>query len=223
MSARILTLTLPDPVRHPCADECVAAVIEDLIGYAWHTLPDCANPRALLEDAIDHTALAARLRTDYARAVARAVALDGIGDPLSDTASISWRIPADSDDIIVAIDLAPTDATVGCWITDTARDPVARNQAAMVLTTIALAIDTGNDALADALARGTAGIPGTLSPQDLPLPEGSDTLYALEDCHRAAVQSWLEEYDWQALIDDAILPEWRDHLDELLAVISDGE
>lgn len=73
----------------------------------------------------------------------------------------------------------------------------------MVLTTIALAV-ANDDILADALARGTAGIPGTLTPQDLPLAEGSDTLYALEDCHHAAVQSWLECYDWQALVDTAI-------------------
>lgn len=74
----------------------------------------------------------------------------------------------------------------------------------MVLTAIALAIDTGNDALADALARGTAGIPMTLTPQDLPLPSESEALYALEDCHYEAVQSWLEEYDWQALVGAAI-------------------
>lgn len=191
--ARILTLSLPDPARHPRAEALIAATVEDLI-----------DGGALADGAIDHTALAARLRTDYARAVARAVATDGIGDPLCDTSATSWRVPADSDDLIITIDLAPADATADCWITDTARDPVARNQAAMVLATIALAIDTGNDALADALARGTAGIPMTLTPQDLPLAEGSDTLYALEDCHYATVQSWLEEYDWQSLVDAAI-------------------
>lgn len=191
--ARILTLSLPDPARHPRAEDLIAAIVEDLI-----------DGGALADGAIDRTALAARLRTDYARAVGRAVATDGIGDPLCDTSATSWRVPADSDDLIVTIDLAPADATADCWITDTARDPVARNQAAMVLTTIALAIDTGNDALADALARGTAGIPMTLTPQDLPLPSESEALYALEDCHYEAVQSWLEEYDWQALVDAAI-------------------
>ena len=174
-------------------------------------------------DAIDHTIITARLRTDYARVVARAVATDGTGEPLCDTSATSWRVPADSDSIIVAINLAPTDATADCWITDTARDDSARNQAAMVLTTITLAIDVGDDYLVDVLSHGMAGIPGTLTPQDLPLAEGSDTLYALEDCHHAAVQAWLECYDWQALINDAIRPEWRDRLDELLAVISDGE
>ena len=137
--ARILTLSLPDPARHPCAEALIAATVEDLI-----------DDGALADGAIGHTALAARLRTDYAR------------------------------------------------------DPTARNQAAMVLTAIALAIDTGNDALADALARGTAGIPMTLTPQDLPLPSESEALYALEDCHYEAVQSWLEEYDWQALVGAAI-------------------
>lgn len=189
MTARILTLTLPDPARHPRAEALIAAIVEDLI-----------DGGALADGAIGHTALAARLRTDYARAVARAVATDGIGDPLCDTSATSWRVPADSDDLIITIDLAPADATADCWITDTARDPVARNQAAMVLTAIVLAIDTGDDAL----ARDPAGIPMTLTPQDLPLAEGSDTLYALEDCHYAAVQSWLEYCDWQALVDAAI-------------------
>lgn len=192
MTARILTLSLPDPARHPRAEALIAAIVEDLI-----------DGGALADGAIDHTIITARLRTDYARVVARAVATDGIGDPLCDTSATSWRVPADSDDLIITIDLAPADATVDCWITDTARDPTARNQAAMVLTTIALAV-ANDDVLADALARGTAGIPMTLTPQDLPLAEGSDTLYALEDCHHAAVQSWLECYDWQALVDAAI-------------------
>lgn len=177
---RILTLSLPDPARHPRAEALIAATVEDLI-----------DGGALADGAIDYAIITARLRTDYARVVARAVATDGSGDPLCDTSATSWRVPADSDDLIITIDLAPADATADCWITDTARDPVARNQAAMVLTAIVL-------------ARGTAGIPMTLTPQDLPLGEGSDTLYALEDCHHAAMQSWLEEYDWQALVDAAI-------------------
>lgn len=106
MTARILTLSLPDPARHPRAEALIAVTVEDLVDYAWRTLPAPArHPRALLEDAmtgeptargaaldeysvavgkgdaIDHTIITARLRTDYARAVARAVATDGIGDP----------------------------------------------------------------------------------------------------------------------------------------------
>ena len=78
---------------------------------------------------------------------------------------------------------------------DPARHPRAE---ALIDATVEDLIDGG------ALARGTAGIPMTLTPQDLPLPSESEALYALEDCHYEAVQSWLEEYDWQALVGAAI-------------------